>query len=228
MFDWKRWIWPGLIATVFLTVLALWFRTGTIESDLAAKIAQAHGNGHWAVVTIDGRDVTLSGTAPDAAMHDEALSLARSALGVRQVLDRTELARLAEPYRFSAVKDEAGVTLSGHYPQAMAHAVVKEVAAQMFPGLAVTDELTLARGAPDAYTSQAEFAMAQLARMAEGAVMVTGDRMTVRGRAAGPAAYADMERDLAGVLPAGLHLESVDIHPSATDAEAPEPAARAD
>ena len=214
MFDWKRWIWPGVIATVFLTVLALWFRTGAIESDLAAKIAHAHGNGHWASVTIDGRDVTLSGTAPDADMQAEAVRLARQALGVRHVADRTGLARLADPYRFSAVKTAQGVTLSGHFPQPMAHEAVKEAAARIFPGLAVVDELALARGAPDGYTSQAEFAMIQLSRLVEGAATVTGGQLAVEGRAAGPVAWADLERDLAGVLPAGLQLHSMTVEPA--------------
>ncbi len=25
MCDWKNWIWPGLVATAFLTALAMWF-----------------------------------------------------------------------------------------------------------------------------------------------------------------------------------------------------------
>lgn len=213
MCDWKRWTWPGIIATVFLTALALWFRAGEIGSDLAVKIAHAHGNDHWAAIAIDGRDVTVSGVAPDAALRDEALRLVREAGGVRVVHDRTVLAERADPYRFSAVKSDGGIALSGHFPQAGAHATVAAAAASAFPGLAVTDSMTLAGGAPDGYTSQAEFALTQLARLAKGEVDVTGDRLTVKGRAADAAAYADLQRDLAGVLPAGLQPGLIEVEP---------------
>ncbi|MFP1631527.1 BON domain-containing protein [Zhengella sp. ZM62] len=215
MCDWKRWTWPGIIATVFLTALALWFRAGTIESDLAANIAHALGNGHWATIAIEGRDVTVSGIAPDEDLRAEALRLVRDAGGVRAVHDRTELAGRAEPYRFSAVKNATGIVLAGHFPQVDAHAAVTGAAAEAFPGFAVTDTMTLARGAPDGYTSQAEFALAQLARLATGEVDVTGDRLSVKGRAADASAHADLRRDLSGILPAGLQAGSIEIEPPA-------------
>ncbi|MAW87142.1 MAG: hypothetical protein CMJ42_11490 [Phyllobacteriaceae bacterium] len=215
MCDWKRWTWPGIIATVFLTALALWFRAGAIESDLAARIAHALGNGHWAAITLDGRDVTVSGIAPDEDLRAETLRLVHEAGGVRAVHDRTELAGRAEPYRFSAVKNDAGVVLAGHFPQADAHAAVAGAAAETFPAFAVTDTMTLARGAPDGYTSQAEFALVQLSRLAMGEVDVTGDRLSVKGRAADASAQADLRRDLSGILPAGLQAGSIDIEPPA-------------
>ena len=37
MCNWKKWIWPGILATVLLTALALLMKSGSIEQDLQTK-----------------------------------------------------------------------------------------------------------------------------------------------------------------------------------------------
>ena len=63
-----RWFW-GILPLALIVLLALYFKPAPIESDLSARAASdlaAAGHG-WAEVSVDGRDLTLSGTAPSEA-----------------------------------------------------------------------------------------------------------------------------------------------------------------
>jgi len=65
MCNWKKWIWPGIFAVVILTALSTWFKADVVQEDLTAKALQDLQTEHsWADVSLDGRDLTLSGTAP--------------------------------------------------------------------------------------------------------------------------------------------------------------------
>ena len=81
-----RWIW-GLIPVAFLAAMAYFFVTPQIELELELRTAQAlaRANHSWAEVRVEGRDITLRGTAPSEAALREALDAAASAEGVRRV-----------------------------------------------------------------------------------------------------------------------------------------------
>ncbi|WP_133122836.1 OmpA family protein [Zhengella mangrovi] len=219
MFDWKRWVWPAILSTVLLTVLAVWVRVSPVESDLAAKVAHALGKDHWATVRYNARDVVLSGVAPDEEARAETLRQVASAYGVRTVVDETTLADLADPYRFSATKNADGITLSGHFPQRAAHLAVVDAAAAQFPGLKITDAMTLARGAPESYTAQAEFAMEKLAELAHGEAVAQAGSFSLKGTAADIDAYEALVGLGATVLPAGLTAGVIAVEPAPVEGD---------
>ncbi|MCB1382148.1 MAG: OmpA family protein [Notoacmeibacter sp.] len=217
MCDWRRWIWPGIIATALLTVLAMMFRSGPIEQDLTARVGEAQSVAGWAKTVFDGRDATVTGTAPGEEARDAALQQARQAYGVRVVRDASDLSPLANPYVFSAVKDAGGVKLAGNFPAAPAGKAIADAAASSFPGIAVTNAMSAARGAPAAWEEATGFAMTQLAGLTTGTASVTGDTLSVKGVAADEASYEAVTAALAGVLPAALKRGDIAIEaPAAT------------
>jgi len=76
----------ALLAAVF--ALCLYTVPPTIESDLlgSAKKTLRDNGLDWALVSIDGRDITLSGSPPDQQAARKAVELLRQTTGVRQVL----------------------------------------------------------------------------------------------------------------------------------------------
>lgn len=59
-----------------------------------ASAAIASGDSEWAILGVDGREITLSGTPPTIADRDRVLRLVRAAPGVRSVADATERAEV--------------------------------------------------------------------------------------------------------------------------------------
>ena len=212
MCNWRRWVLPGLLATAILTALAMIFHSGSIERDLAGKAGDALQAEHpWASVALDGRDLTLSGTAPSPEAQAAAETVALNAYDVRVVDNTTDLLALADPYEFKAVKDDNGVTLSGFVPNDAVRAEIVGAAETAMPGIAVTDTMALARGAPEGLAAMAGFGLSQLGNLVSGEASLSNTDYTISGVAADSDAY---EAELAranGTLPAGATLASADI-----------------
>ena len=104
MSNWRRWVWPGLASTIVLSALAVAFRSGGMERDLAARIsAELSAAGQdWVVLDVSGRSVAIGGTAPSEEARRLAVEAAATVAGAGPVDDRTELLAVASPYGWSA------------------------------------------------------------------------------------------------------------------------------
>lgn len=81
----------GALCFVLLSLLTIVLAGGWIEDDLAEKSKddlKAAGQ-EWASVAVNGRDATLSGTAPDADAATKAIEVVSDIWGVRVVTDET-------------------------------------------------------------------------------------------------------------------------------------------
>jgi len=104
MCHWKKWFWPGLLTVALLSVLALWWKTDSIEQELQARAAGAlTEQGHsWASVEMDGRDAILTGSAPNEDAQEIAEFLADDAYDVRVVNNQSGLIAAQSPYALNA------------------------------------------------------------------------------------------------------------------------------
>ena len=112
---WWSFLWI-LFLSGLLLLLLLFFKWDPIEKDVkgnALSSLQAEGY-PWAEVETyhRGREVLLTGTAPDQASVDNAISVARGAEGVNSVRWVGDFAELTPP-SLSVIKDRSKVTLSG-------------------------------------------------------------------------------------------------------------------
>jgi hypothetical protein len=209
------WVGPGVATTAVLTALAGWFGAGPVQHDLVSRTSAAliGNNQRWATVDADGRDLSLRGTAPDEPAQVAAAQVAAAVPGVRSVSNLSVLPPLAEPFAFRAIKSSHGLSLSGDVPAGPVRGDILSVAERFMPGVRITDDMGLARGAPEGFPALVGFALAQLADMKEGEVSVSGLDYSIRGSAAGRDAYERLTAAVAGKLPGEGKLASARIVP---------------
>lgn len=212
MCNWRKWIWPGVLATILLTALALQMKSRIIEQDLQSKaMAELSENYNWAAVELDGRDLTLSGQSPSEDAITEALQLADDAYDVRVAKSVATLLPIADPFAMSAVKADNKVVLSGSIPDDKTRKSITDAAIAAYAGSEIVDEMKLARGAPEGFGDLAEFGIGQLTGLNEGIAKVSGSELSVEGIAKDKAAFDAVQAALAGALPGGGKLAMQEI-----------------
>lgn len=219
MANWRRWLRSGLVATVFLALLAFFMRSGAIEHDLTSEVAErlvAQGQ-DWASITVSGRDVVLSGTAPSTEAVESAVALAANIDGVRAVTDATDLLPVASPYVWTGRKAGKMVTLLGNVPSESARNALLVAARRVFPDAEIHDEMKLARGATGGFNAATRFALTRLAGLADGTLTLTDGMLSVTGVAANASAYAEGRQAFRTDVPSVVTLGPVDIMPARAD-----------
>lgn len=199
------WIVPDVLIAAGATAVAGGLAFAPIAADVASRTAAQlaqEGRG-WATVSIDGRDVTLTGVAPEPADRTLAAESADRVFGVRVVADATTVLPFASPYPFGLERDASGVKVIGAYPSAATRAEISRRMVQALPGAAVADDTTLARGAPADFAARADLAAAVVADLAAGSAMWSGDVLTISGDPRDFDARRAIDRRLAEALPKG-------------------------
>lgn len=197
----------GLVPLAALLLIAVLWRQGGVESDLARKSAASLGTAaaSWVKLEGGGRDLVLTGEAPSPEARTAAIDAAAKPFGIRRVVDAMTLLPEAKPFTFTALRDGSKITLTGAVPSVETRVSLIEAAKRAAPGAAVIDETKAARGAPAAFRQLAEFGLDQLGKLGEGALSVSDLSLSLSGRAADFSKFAELKRQLASV-PAGGKL----------------------
>ncbi|MEL6967847.1 MAG: hypothetical protein AAGM04_10745, partial [Pseudomonadota bacterium] len=215
MCHWKKWIWPGFLTIAILSALAVWWKAADIQTDLKAKAEaalQAQGQG-WATVTMDGRDATVSGAAPNEASQGTAQTVADGAYDVRIVADASTLIPSQSPYRLSAKRDGNTIEINGFVPDETTRAGVIAAAEAAVPGATIEDKTVLARGAPAGLLATSGFGLAQLSGLTNGEMNLEDSALSVSGTASDRASYDAVNAALDGALPGDATLALKNIIP---------------
>ena len=116
--DLIKWVAPGLATVLGGTTLCLAMTSTDIANDLASRsaAAMAAGGYDWAELSLDARDLTLSGTTTDQSLLDAAIARLAALDGVRSVRTDVALAPIARPYSLRATIDQGAITLAGGVP----------------------------------------------------------------------------------------------------------------
>ena len=213
MANWRRWLRGGLVATVLLALVAFFVRSGAIERRLTTDVAErlvAQGQ-DWAAISISGRDVILSGTAPSTEAVQSAVALAANVDGVRGVTDETVLLPVVSPYVWSGERAGRLVTLSGSVPSEAARNALLVNARRVFPDAEIHDQMTLGRGAAASYGAATRFALERLAGMAVGQLTLTDGILAGKGTASDTAAYEAGRLAFAADGQGGVNLGPVEL-----------------
>ncbi|WP_323015422.1 OmpA family protein [Devosia sp.] len=210
--DLWKWVVPGLVTVLGGTSLSLAMTTSTIVEDLQARSAAtiAAGNVDWAELSLDGRDLTLSGITTDQALVDDALSYLSQIDGLRSVTTNVALAPLASPYRLKAGIAGGSISLAGAVPDLPTRRRLLDLA-----GLADAPlELRSGVSARQAWAAGAEFAVAQLRYLERGEVVVSDDTIAISGLARSEQAFRDLLVVLRAGPPQGMEMGEVAITPA--------------
>jgi OOP family OmpA-OmpF porin len=190
LFRWSSKWWPGVIPLVLFWAFAAWNNTAPLEADLAARSGAALKG-----ITLDktriavaGRDVTLGAEAFSVDDRQSAAASVEAVPGVRLVNDETRLVPEAKPFVWSAERDVVRVTLAGSAPLPAVKGRLMEAAKAALGNVEVVDQTGLARGAPPRFESAAVLLLDQIARLKDGKITISDDKVQLAG----------MARDLGG------------------------------
>lgn len=210
--DLLKWIVPGLATVLGGTTLCLAMTSTGIVDDLTVQTAAVaqRGGYDWAELSLDMRDVTLTGTTTDQTMVD-ALSLRLAAIpGIRSITTNVTLAPVASPYLLEASLENGAIALDGGVPD--------EATRQRLLTRAGIEQgnLELRSGMPErkAWTSGAEFAIDQLKYLDQGQVTISDLTVTLSGRAKSERDFRDLLIVMRAGAPAGVTLGEVEITPA--------------
>ncbi|WP_376804031.1 OmpA family protein [Candidatus Raskinella chloraquaticus] len=185
-----------------------------LSADIAArsqKIVSAVDNG-WAGMSIAGRDVRLSGNAPDVEARDRLVKTLDALPGVRRIDVATGILARQSPYEWKLGRQANDLSFSGSIPSEANRLAFSSLLSTYFPTLKVADTARLAAGAPDNLGAMQKFAEDVIANLAVGSVSASDKALKIEGVAASPAAFAGLQ-DVLTKLPAGVTLASVAISP---------------
>src|SRR5260370_13985721 len=118
LFRWRSKWWPGLIPLAIFWAVAAWISTSTVESDLAARSADALKDTvlDKTRIAVAGRDVTFAADAFSEDGRRSAVASVHAVPGVRLVNDETRLVPEARPFVWSAERGVVRGTLRGNAP----------------------------------------------------------------------------------------------------------------
>ncbi len=216
--NWRRWIRPGLVATLLVALVAVAVRSGPIGRNLASAVdARLAAEGQtWATADASARDITIHGTAPSPESQQAAVRLAEAVPGVHAVSDGSKLLPLASPFTWAAKKVDKTVTLTGAVPSEGVRVSLLAAARRALPHAEIVDQMKPARGAPGGFNVATTFALERLAELGEGTVSLTDSTLVVSGVAVDASAYAAAGKALRA-LPRAVVLGPVDILPPRAD-----------
>ncbi|CCD92620.1 conserved hypothetical protein [Bradyrhizobium sp. ORS 375] len=156
---------------------------------------------------------SLAGAATSSDIYEAAVAATRQLPGGAVLANSAILPPEAKPFIWSAVRDAKSVVMSGVVPNDDLRRALEAAAIKTWAGSSVMHQMQIARGAPsgdfNAYTA---YALAELARLTTGRVVISDATYTISGEAPSSAAYDEAMAGL-GKLPSGLTLAKAEILP---------------
>jgi OOP family OmpA-OmpF porin len=201
----------GALLFTALTVFCVARQSPIIVEKLTAGSASslADEGMDWAVATVDGRGVTLTGFAPSEEERLRAIEVVRGVPGVGRIDDR--LALKPRVFEFVAYRRGYRVVLSGNVPDNQSKSEMVTRAASLFGDAAVVDELFVSGPPPDeAWVAMARRGIDLLVKLDSGRVRLRNRDVALSGVAATTQEQDRIGFELLEELPAG-YTSSVDI-----------------
>lgn len=210
--DFLKWIVPGLATVLGGTTLCLAMTSAEITANLATgtHTATQQAGQDWAELSLDMRDLTLSGTTTDQAAVDALVLRLAGIPGIRNVATKVTLAPEALPYTLLASLENGTMSLSGAVPDEATRILLLKKA-----GLE-QGALELRSGMPDrkAWLSGAQFAVDQLKYFDQARITLSDLTIDLSGRAKSERDFRDLLIVMRAGAPAGVSLGQVEITPA--------------
>lgn len=154
--------------------------------------------------SLDGPRLSIEGAGKPNVTPSEIEASARAALPKEFALGPIDVAAgIVSPYRFSARKDGATLTLSGYVPDADARAKIVARAKRGFDA-EIVDRVVIADGAPEGFADAAIATLRALARLNSGAADIKDSEIALEGSAFHAKAPPEIAAQLANRLPKGF------------------------
>jgi hypothetical protein len=214
MMNLTKWIFPGIVATLALSAGTVWFQHSSVEQDLETRTMTALSEKFkWAEINARGRDLTLVGTAPTELDKSDAVDLAKNIYGVRIVEDQIKLLPLQSPYSFAASLGANGIILSGYLPNGDVQKDINSFFTTNLPGIEVTSQTALARGAPNGFANVVPEGLELLKNLSNWDLSLTDQNITLAGTAIDRPGYDAILAATSQPLADGYQWSDIDVQP---------------
>lgn len=187
-----------LAVLIYSMVLGVRWLTPRIEQDIADRVTSslAEQGLLWADVTVNGREVVLSGVAPSTEAHDKAVAAASKVFGVAKITDELTVAiddedaakqakavaKNAEPYTLSITKEGDKVALEGEVASEADKTVLQRLANTHYGDKNVdVSKLTVVDGAPAGWRSAAGTVLVNISNLEQASVTLSNTEVMVSG-----------------------------------------------
>ncbi|MGI9382293.1 MAG: OmpA family protein [Methyloligellaceae bacterium] len=155
------------------------------------------------IARLEDTAFSLSGEARSAAAHKAVVSALKSELPGGVTLKSNSVTPPAvSPFAWSANLDKVSLTLRGAVPSEAARFKITEHAKAQFARTALVDEMQLAAGAPEGWSTAVTLALTQLSRLERGKVALSDVVLTIEGVAKDEGTATDVAKAVRGNLPA--------------------------
>ena len=187
----------GLLGVAVLSVACLFLNAPGIEADLNARLADL---GY--ATSVDGRDVTLTGTVPTQAAKLEAGAEARAVPGVARVFNNLQVAGggVAQPappalgaFSFAATDPDGPVVVRGTVGSEATREAILDRAREAYPGREVRDEIEVVAGTETDWEPSTAALLGGLDGITNAAVTAEGGEIVLRGTVPSEAARGEAE-----------------------------------
>lgn len=173
------------------------------------------------VVSLSGQDFAIAGTGRDTIGAAEIVAAAAGPQGLprgvtivqNEVLPTIAAAR---PFTLTITRAAQGVTLDGAVATDADRTALVEAARSVLPGIALTDRIRVAEGAPSDmdWVAAGRFALMQVARLRQGTARYVDQAFSIEGEAADRSGYVAANQAVrTEPFPNGGRLAAVDIRP---------------
>lgn len=209
--DLIKWVLPGTVIVLCGTPLCVAMTAATIDADISsAGQAGLQRAGHaWAHVTVQNRNLHLSGLSTDERDTATAIRQLLALDAVRNVFDQVALAPAANPFAFKAEATPEGVKLSGGVPDETTRTRLLSRAGLQASSL----ELRSGMLQRETWLAGAQFAVEHANYLDQGEISLSDTTLSLRGRAKSSRDYHDLHIIMRAGPPAGLTLGAVEIVP---------------
>ncbi len=204
---------PVLAAIVYFGVQSLAVQVETGLRRSAERVASQLGDALLdAKLQVSGRDLAIEGLAASEADRDRAIASFSNLPEVRRLAFELKVAPAAvSPFVFSAKFVAGSLRLEGSAPYQDIEAI-RVAAPSLFPGTAISEAVTPARGAPRNFSAAVAAGLQALAELRQGELIISDRLVTLTSEAKPAGALAE---SLALRLPQGYGLILQQVPPAA-------------
>ena len=217
-----------LAVLVYTMVLGVQWLSPRIEQDIAGRVTTglAEQGLLWADVAVKGRDVVLTGEAPDAEAKAKAVNVATRVFGVSNVQDQLTVAgevdgsavsgttvapvkqetkKAAKPavdYDLTIYKAGESIAFEGNVPDESSKKVLMDLATNRYGAENVDGtKLVVVDGAPAGWRSAVGAVLMHISNMEQADVVVNGHEVMISGTVIDKEYSDKIEADVNQVLP---------------------------
>lgn len=203
----------GLISIALLLFFCVRNHAPLIQKDILNRVSTVLSPAptDWTKVSVDGRNVLLTGVAPSELLREKADKMARAVTGVVSIDNQITVVKVIpkpvviSPYTSSFSKEGSVIVLSGLVPNEDQRNTLFQHAEQKFGIGNVTDQLVIDSAAPQGWLEAAKLGISNLALFNNGSANLTDTEIYLSGNVINEAAKFTIEQELQKLLPANFN-----------------------